>query len=248
VKGDIRATERLIRAVSVVGNEMPLPISELFLERTCVLSFVNAHAANLACENPAFLELLVGADVLLRDGIGMSLLFRWIGLDPGRNMNGTDYIPRILAASQGAPVALYGSSREVADAAAQRLCAEGVNVASIQDGFLPIAEYAKSIRSDRPRVVVLGMGMPKQEMVAQHLRDAVSEPVLIINGGAILDFLANRFERAPLTVRRLGLEWLFRFLLEPRRLWRRYLLGNAAFLARAVRFAIHVRATGKSKP
>jgi len=96
--------------------------------------------------------------------------------------------------------------------------------------------------------VVLGMGMPKQETVAQQLRAAVSGPILIINGGAVLDFLADRFQRAPPLLRSLGLEWLFRLLLEPRRLWRRYIVGNIVFLARAASLAIRIRSTGKSKP
>ena len=248
LNANTRATERLVRAISIVGDNSRLPTADLFLERTCVLSFVNSHAVNLACANPEFLELLLGANLLLRDGVGMSLLYRWIGLDPGLNMNGTDYIPKVLAAARGASVALYGSSREVADAAGERLRSMGVNVISSKDGFLPIAEYANCVRVDRPRVVVLGMGMPKQEAVAQLLRTAVSEPILIINGGAILDFLADRFQRAPPWLRRLGLEWLFRLVLEPRRLWRRYILGNIVFLARAAALAIRMRIARNREP
>lgn len=241
-------TGRLINAISVVAENAPLPTAELFRESTCVLSFVNSHAVNLASANATFLELLLSADVLLRDGVGMSLLYRWIGLDPGRNMNGTDYIPKVLAAARGARVALYGSSREVAEAAAHTLRKMGVNVVSARDGFLPIAEYANSVCVDNPRIVVLGMGMPKQETVAQFLQKAITDPILIINGGAVLDFLANRFRRAPPILRRLGLEWLFRLMLEPRRLWRRYILGNVIFLARAAKLAMQVRFSGTRKP
>jgi exopolysaccharide biosynthesis WecB/TagA/CpsF family protein len=236
-----------MQAVSIVGAEAPLPVGDLLAGRTQILSFANSHAINLACTNPEFLELLLGADLLYRDGVGMRLLFQWAGLEPGRNMNGTDFIPKVLAASGGVPVALYGSTGDVAAAAAKRLQRDGVNVTSSRDGFLSIAEYATALRVDRPRVVVLGMGMPKQEIVAQHLREATQEPVLIVNGGAILDFLANRFPRAPLWIRNVGLEWLFRLLLEPRRLWRRYVLGNAIFIARAARVAIAYRFRSISK-
>src|SRR5690606_40821841 len=74
-------------------------------------------------------------------------------------------------------------------------------------------------------IIVLAMGMPKQEQVAVQLRDALNTPALLICGGAILDFAAERFPRAPLWMRRFGLEWLFRLLLEPRRLFKRYALG-----------------------
>lgn len=248
LKANIGVIARLIGRVRVVTDDAPLPIADLFVERTCVLSFVNSHAVNLACANPEFLELLLGADLLLRDGVGMSLLYRWIGKNSGRNMNGTDYIPVLLAAGGQVPVGIYGSTREVADMAAHRLRGAGVNVVSCRDGFLRSAEYANAVQVDHPRVVVLGMGMPKQEIVAQYLRDVITTPVLIINGGAILDFLADRFRRAPLFVRRLRLEWLFRLLLEPRRLWRRYIVGNAVFLARAAAFAIKLRLGIRSKP
>jgi UDP-N-acetyl-D-mannosaminuronic acid transferase (WecB/TagA/CpsF family) len=66
-------------------------------------------------------------------------------------------------------------------------------------------------------------------------------PLLIVNGGAILDFMAHRFKRAPRVLRRLGLEWLFRLLLEPARLWRRYLLGNLVFLWRAAQIVLSGR-------
>jgi hypothetical protein len=81
------------------------------------------------------------------------------------------------------------------------------------------------------------MGMPKQERVALLLRDALAHPCVIVAGGAILDFLAGRFPRAPRALRRVGLEWLYRLAFEPRRLASRYLLGNAAFLWRIAMIA-----------
>ena len=77
------------------------------------------------------------------------------------------------------------------------------------------------------------MGMPRQELIADAMVTEASYPILIINGGAILDFMAGRVKRAPLRLRQVGLEWLFRLYIEPRRLWRRYLVGNALFLTRA---------------
>jgi exopolysaccharide biosynthesis WecB/TagA/CpsF family protein len=77
--------------------------------------------------------------------------------------------------------------------------------------------------------VILAMGNPRQEMVAQRIAAAATHPVVIVNGGAIADFLAQRFERSPSWVRRMRCEWIFRLLLEPRRLWRRYLLGGVSF-------------------
>jgi exopolysaccharide biosynthesis WecB/TagA/CpsF family protein len=208
-------------------------LDEMFAERSCVVAFVNAHAVNLACVNPVFLGSLMRADLLLRDGLGVKILMKAVDRKPGLNMNGTDLIPRILAASQSRPIALYGSTAEVAEAAAAAVRSMGATNVTHCDGFQPLETYLERVKADRPRVVVLGMGMPKQELVADAIVKSCPGPILILNGGAVLDFMSGRFKRAPLSVRRIGMEWLFRLALEPRRLWRRYLVGNVVFLARA---------------
>ncbi|CCD00703.1 putative Glycosyl transferase, WecB/TagA/CpsF family (fragment) (plasmid) [Azospirillum baldaniorum] len=71
--------------------------------------------------------------------------------------------------------------------------------------------------------------MPRQEEVAVQLKRALDHKVLIVNGGAIIDFLAGRFTRAPAAVQRIGLEWAFRLVQEPRRLFRRYCVGAFGF-------------------
>jgi len=89
----------------------------------------------------------------------------------------------------------------------------------------------------RPAIIVLGMGMPRQEEVAGLLRAALGFPCLIICGGAIIDFLGGKTSRAPAWLRRAGLEWAFRLALEPGRLFRRYVIGNPLFIARALKLA-----------
>jgi exopolysaccharide biosynthesis WecB/TagA/CpsF family protein len=76
------------------------------------------------------------------------------------------------------------------------------------------------------------MGMPNQEYLAVCLRERLSHPVLIVNGGAVLDFLGGKVTRAPKVMRNTGTEWAYRLFLEPRRLARRYLLGIPAFFSR----------------
>ncbi|MDB5947545.1 MAG: b-glycosyltransferase, Glycosyltransferase Family 26-like protein, partial [Ramlibacter sp.] len=108
-------------------------------------------------------------------------------------------------------------------------------------GFHEDEVYVALAAEQRPALIVLGMGMPRQEAVAVALRSALESPCLIVCGGAILDFLGDRHRRAPGWMRRTGLEWLFRLLREPRRLFSRYVLGNPVFLARALRLAVRGR-------
>ncbi len=227
-----------LRIVDDAAGEQAL-LQQLLSARTPqVLAFVNAHAMNSAAEDPVFFDALDGADVLLRDGEGMKRLYRHAGLAPGLNMNGTDFIPKLLAACAGRRVALWGTQEPHLSAASQHLQAlYGVQPVSLQDGFRLPAHYLGLLAPLELDLIVLGMGMPKQEQVAQLLRAAGSRPVLIVCGGAIIDFLGGRVSRAPGWIQRLGLEWLYRLVNEPRRLFRRYVIGNPMFLWRVRQWA-----------
>jgi len=204
---------------------------------TTVLGFVNAHAMNLVAGNAQYCKALSAADVLLRDGAGMAILYRRLGLAPGLNMNGTDFIPRILAAFKGRRVAFWGTEEPFLSQAVQRSEAQfGVQVVSVQHGFADVDTYIDLARQVRPELIVLGMGMPKQEAVAARL-SAAGVPCLIVCGGAILDFLGAKVTRAPHWVRQLGCEWVFRLMSEPKRLFMRYVVGNPLFLLRTLRYA-----------
>lgn len=197
-----------------------------------VVGFVNAHAMNSIAANTVFFDALMKADVLLRDGSGMALLYRYHGWVHGYNMNGTDLIPKILAAFQGRKVAFWGTEEPYLSSAAKYSAeAFGVQAASCHHGFEEPGRYLQLAKEIKPDLIVLGMGMPKQEQVAALIRESGLK-VVVVCGGAILDFLGKKITRAPQWVRKLGFEWLYRLLLEPKRLFKRYVLGNPAFLLR----------------
>jgi exopolysaccharide biosynthesis WecB/TagA/CpsF family protein len=104
-------------------------------------------------------------------------------------------------------------------------------------GFLDVTDYVKLAAAHRPELIVLGMGMPKQEEVACMLRAAVGYPCLIVCGGAIIDFMGGKTSRAPAWMRSTGLEWAYRLMLEPKRLFHRYVVGNPVFIARSLALA-----------
>jgi N-acetylglucosaminyldiphosphoundecaprenol N-acetyl-beta-D-mannosaminyltransferase len=204
-----------------------------------VLAFVNAHAMNAAAQSRRFFDSLMSADLLLRDGIGMAILLRLLNQRPGLNLNGTDLIPRILPLCQGGTIALFGTQNPYlsrARAAVTSRIAPGARCVTAH-GFLDASRYVRLAAAHRPAIIVLGMGMPRQEEVAGLLRAALGFPCLIICGGAIIDFLGGKTSRAPAWLRRAGLEWAFRLALEPGRLFRRYVIGNPLFIARALKLA-----------
>lgn len=216
--GDARAQEALLETL-----QHPT--------RPFIVSFVNAHAANLGWNTPAMLESLLRSDLLLRDGIGVKLGLQAFGQPPGLNMNGTDFIPRIARAYRGRRAALFGTKPPWLDTARRKLEDEGLTIVACHDGFAPAETYLQLAAETKPELILLAMGMPKQEDIAVRLREHLSHPVLIVNGGAILDFLGGKVTRAPTWLRTLGMEWTYRLYLEPQRLARRYLLGIPVFFS-----------------
>ena len=225
---------RKLRVVRDSSDEQALLATLSRTEGATVLGFVNAHAMNLVTRDTDYSDTLSSADVLLRDGSGMAVLFRRLGLEPGLNMNGTDFIPKLLAAFSGRRVAFWGTAEPfLAEAVTRSEAAFAINVVSAHHGFAPVDVYLNLARQCQPELVVLGMGMPKQEAVAASLA-ASGVPCLIVCGGAIVDFLGGKVTRAPEWMRRLGCEWMFRLISEPKRLFHRYVVGNPLFLLRSL--------------
>ncbi len=205
------------------------------------LGFVNAHALNSCVDNPFFARDLLGLDQIVRDGIGVHALYRLIGSRSGLNLNGTDLLPELIARFRGQRIALFGTQIGFVERAGERLRRElGCEVITA-DGFQPDGYYLERVARARPALVVLGMGMPKQERVAQQMKHGLHQDVAVVCGGAILDFLSGAKPRAPWWMRRAGLEWAYRLSLEPKRLFRRYVVGNPLFLLRSALLAGRAR-------
>ena len=105
------------------------------------------------------------------------------------------------------------------------------------------ASVLEQINSARPDILWVGLGSPKQDYWMYNHRDSLDVPV-IVGVGAAFDFLAGVKKQAPLWMRRSGLEWFFRLCSEPKRLWKRYLIGNIKFIYLITRDLI--RNIGKS--
>jgi N-acetylglucosaminyldiphosphoundecaprenol N-acetyl-beta-D-mannosaminyltransferase len=199
------------------------------------LAFANAHALNCVVGSNDFYDAISSADCILRDGSGMATLFRLLKKEPGLNLNGTDLIPVLIQRFNGRSIAIFGTQAPYLerglDVVTHKLAPLSTCVSA--DGFQTSGVYSQLAKTARPELIVLGMGMPKQERIAADLRAALDYPCLIVCGGAIIDFLGGRTRRAPQWIRKTGFEWLFRLGMEPKRLFQRYVIGNPTFLARA---------------
>lgn len=228
---------RVLKMIEVIEDEEALSerIEQLVnTQTTQILAFVNAHALNQVVNQSEFYESLVQADVIFRDGSGIEMLFKSNGMNPGLNLNGTDLIPRILKQSRNKKIALYGTQEPYLGNAKNTIeqWLDGDAVLSELDGFLDFSDYIQAAKESKPNVILLAMGMPKQELLASRLKVELEHPCLIICGGAVLDFIGGKVSRAPKWMRDLGIEWLYRLAIEPKRLFKRYVIGNPLFLYR----------------
>jgi exopolysaccharide biosynthesis WecB/TagA/CpsF family protein len=203
------------------------------------VAFANAHSVNTARADPTYRAAL-GRMLVLNDGVGLDVASRLLFGGPfPENLNGTDLTPKILAAlSPGTSLFLIGAKPGVAARAGEVIERRWphLSIAGTRDGFFGEADegaVVREIEESGASAVLVAMGNPRQEIWADRYADRLRGLVLCI--GAWFDFATGEVARAPLWVRRVRLEWAYRLAQEPRRLWRRYLIGNLSFLASVTR-------------
>ncbi len=210
-----------------------------------IVGFLNAHCFNVAQKDEEYRKTVNSFDLLLNDGIGIKLGCLLNGYKPMQNMNGTDLIPRTVEFAQkyNKKIYLLGGEEGIALNAKRKLLSlyPGVNVCGVHSGFFSKEEESvilNEIEQKKTDILIIGMGVPKQELWIQKKKTQFAGLSLILPGGAILDFLAGKVKRAPVFIQKLGLEWVIRLIQEPRRLAKRYLLGNIIFLATIITYKI----------
>lgn len=235
---DIGLPEVLDVISNVVENPRP---------STYLISYANAHICNLAWSDAGFRETLARMDLVYVDGNGPRLAAWLAGRRLPRRMTGADWIDELCRLCKERSYSLYlvGAADGVARQAAERLATKhsGLRVRGSHPGYFDPTELERltaDIRALRPDILLLGMASPVQERwMVDHARD-LGVPVVWGVGG-LFEYASGRLRRAPGWMRRLGLEWLGRLLIEPRRLGRRYVFGLPLFLLRALREASNLR-------
>jgi exopolysaccharide biosynthesis WecB/TagA/CpsF family protein len=208
----------------------------------------NVHALNLAYRDPGHRAALNRADLVLNDGTGVLLGARLLGRRFPQDLHGNAFTPYLLkrAAERGWSIFFLGAAPGVAETAQQVLIEkyEGLQVIGTRDGFFKReeeAQVAEKIKASGAELLMVGMGMPLQEQFLDR-NLAATGVRLASTVGAFFDFQADTVPRAPGWVQRMRIEWVYRLTKEPRRLWRRYVLGNPLFVYRVIRQRIAGRA------
>lgn len=217
-------------------------------------AFVNSDCLNISSRNRQYRSVLRAADRVFADGIGVRIAARLRGISVLDNVNGTDLVARLCvdAANRNLSIFFLGARPGVAAkaASAMRNRVRGLRMAGAHHGyFSPDEEESviERINASDADILVVALGAPHQELwLARNA--ARLQPTLRLGVGGCFDFYSGRIPRAPMWMREAGVEWVWRLVQEPRRMWRRYLVGNLLFLQRAwldarARIAMEARLT-----
>lgn len=242
------------RAVNILGIKIhPLRVSELHerieeiiqARRKELVLNVNTNCINLAWENTWMRKFLNSATVVFCDGAGVMLGARMLGHHIPQRITYADWAWQLaeFAEPHGFTFFFLGASPSVAEKAAARLKERfpKLQIVGVHHGYFEkIRGSAENeaviqlINGVRPNILIVGFGMPLQERWLMENWDCI-EANVALTGGAVFDYVSGELRRPPRWMTEHNLEWLGRFIIEPRRLWRRYLIGNPLFLWRVLK-------------
>jgi len=210
---------------------------------------ITANAFHLCAlrRDPLLAQACRAGDLIVADGMAVVWAARWAGVPLPERVPGVDLMDRLLAAGGDHRLRVYflGARREVVEELARVAVKRypGLTVAGCRDGYFSRDEdaaVAEEIRRCAPHLLFVGMPSPFKETWAERFRKRLDVPVIMGVGGSF-DVLAGRIRRAPAWMQEIGLEWFWRLLMEPRKLWKRYLITNSEFLWLAGREALAAR-------
>ncbi len=201
------------------------------------LCTVNVAILMMMRDSPRLQGFVDRAMLVVADGMPLVWASKRRGTVLPERVTGVDLVEKLCAgaATRGLGVYLLGATPDVIQESADRLRSRfpGLEISGVADGHYPAAEAplrARAIRDSGARILIVGMGVPRQEHFIEDHWESLGVSFALGVGGSF-EVLAGRKTRAPVALQKLGLEWAFRLTQEPRRLFKRYMVTNTRFLA-----------------
>ena len=232
-----------LKDINILGSREEL---RRLPEGKLLINTINAHSYNTAQKDVVFAEALTNGDVLIPDGASIVKACRWIKAksQPKERIAGWDLfvheMERVNKENEGAKkkVMFLGSSNNVLALIKARAEKDypNIEVITFSPPYKPVFSdednrmMIESINNTKPDLLWIGMTAPKQEKWAYAHWNELNINCHVGTIGAVFDFYAGTMQRAPIWWQEHSLEWLYRLLKEPKRMWRRYLIGNILFL------------------
>lgn len=211
-------------------------VDSIIRERT-MTQHVAINVAKLVMmqQDKSLRDVINACGLISADGQGIVWGARLLGLKIPERVSGIDLFERIVehSATRGYRLYFLGAKQEIVEAVVRKFQARyPVQIAGYRNGYFRSAqepEIAQAIRDSKADVLFVGMSSPQKEWFLSRYASCMSVPFVMGVGGSF-DVIAGSIKRAPVWMQRLGLEWFFRLLCEPRRMWKRYLVTNTVFL------------------
>jgi len=198
--------------------------------------FINPHCLNIARKHAQYADILRDTRYVYPDGSGIVMACQMLNTPLKENVNGTDLFPKLCVEAEARQLRLFllGGREGVAETMRQKLLVRypRLQFAGVRHGFFSPGDTGAviaEINSSGADILLVAMGVPGQEIWLYEHRRSLTVPVRLGVGG-LFDFYSGRIRRAPLWMREIGMEWIYRLLMEPTRMARRYLIGNVVFL------------------
>ncbi|MEE8057060.1 MAG: WecB/TagA/CpsF family glycosyltransferase [Pseudomonadales bacterium] len=232
----------VIFGVNIDNLSLKEAVNKFFIETTSeksiTLNFVNAHSLNLAFKHADFRNIINKSDFVLADGSGIAIACNRIGVFRKGNINGTDLFPLLCERlnKEHKSLFLLGGQAGIALGVKNYVNAHypNIRVAGTLDGYFGnhnTASAINQINESCADVLLVGLGQPRQERWINSHKNQLKVKVIAGVGG-LFDFYSGNIPRAPMWLREIGCEWVWRLMQEPRRMFKRYVVGNPMFLFR----------------
>ncbi len=209
------------------------------VNKNLVIDTINAHSYNVAQKDKEFYDALMNSDIMIPDGVGAVFASRFLFGKKIKKIAAWDLMIWELERleKEAGKCFFLGSSSRVLDLIVKRAADDypNVNISVFSPPYKPVFDendnnkMIEAVNSFRPDVLFVGMTAPKQEKWVASVVDRLDTGHICCIG-ATFDFYARTVERAPEWMVRYSMEWLYRLLREPKRMWRRYVVGNPKFL------------------
>ncbi|GLS84594.1 WecB/TagA/CpsF family glycosyltransferase [Paraferrimonas haliotis] len=242
----VNAQKKVIQGITVNDYSKQALLTQLNerLEnrRSTILAFANAHSINTAQQSNEYLAVL-NRSLTVNDGSGMRLASKLkYGIGFKDNLNGTDFVPYLLAnLTPGTKLFLLGGEPGIPKECLNVWQAQypQLNWVGEHHGYFNERQsqhICQTIKACKADIVIVALGNPLQELWLDNNLEKCGA-ILGIGVGALFDFTVGKATRAPHWMRALGVEWVYRLIKEPQRMWKRYLIGNFTFVLRSLRDA-----------
>ena len=242
----LRSNSRIVILNTVIDTltmEETVVLTDQYIAHKIPLHLVgmNADKINKLNKDERFRQIVNNSGIVNADGAAVVVASKFLGQPLPERVAGIDLMQRLLELSEkkGYSIYLLGTKQEFVEKAADAIRKQfpQINIVGIHNGYFKEAEWnhiSDQLKAVKPDLIFVGINSPTKEYLVDFLQKAGNDGVFMGVGGS-LDVVAGEILRAPKWMQKMGMEWLFRFIQEPRRLFKRYFVGNVVFILAALK-------------